>query len=112
MKYIVSVLMLCLGISFANAQEVYTSSGRNVHAKKEKKVTGFDPSRLIIGGGIIASFGTGYTDAGISPIVGYAITDHFAAGIGIGYEYFSIQNAYYNQYTGVYDNYTDKANII
>ena len=106
MKYIVSVLMLCLGVSLANGQEVYTSSGRSIHAKKEKKVKGFDPSRLILGGGLVAGFGTGYVDAGISPIAGYAITDHFSAGIGIGYEYL------YEKYSDYSLESTYKSNII
>lgn len=105
MKHIVSVLLLCLGISSVSAQEVYTSSGHNVRAHKEKK--GYDPSRLIIGGGFIAGFATGYTDAGLSPIVGYRFTKNLSAGVGLGYEYFSEK---YSDYSN--DLYSYKSNII
>ena len=73
------------------AQEVYSSSGRPItdreRAGKQERPKGFDPSRMIFGGGFIFGIGSGYTNLGISPVVGYAITDKFSAGIGLGYQY-------------------------
>ncbi len=113
MKYIILVLLVVLGVQLAVAQEVYTSSGRPEYAKKkEKKKTGYDPSRLIIGGGFIAGFGTGYADVGLSPIVGYRFTDHFSAGVGLGYEYQKSTIQLYDQYAGVYNPYNSSASII
>jgi len=95
MKKIIAVLVLCLCITQLQAQEVYNSSGKKGQAKFAKKQEGFDPSRLIIGGGLGLGFGGGYFYGSISPIVGYMITDHFAAGVGLSYQY------YRNKYDGV-----------
>ena len=88
MKRIFVVLLLCLGFISAQAQEVYNSSGRKGEAKFAKKETGFDPSRVIFGGGLGLGFGSGYFYGGLSPVVGYMITDKFAAGIGLSYQYY------------------------
>jgi hypothetical protein len=115
MKNIVCALVLCMSVALASAQEVYTSSGRPDHpghVKKEKKTKGYDPSKLIIGGSLIAGFADGYADVGISPFVGYRITDRFSAGVGIGYEYIKQQQWLYNQTIGNYQNYPSQANII
>lgn len=100
MKKIVVVLILCLGFTQMKAQEVYNSSGKKGEAKyHSKKQSGFDPSRLIWGGGIGLGFGDGMFYGSISPVVGYAITDHFAAGVGLSYQYYS------NKYEPAYDYY-------
>lgn len=117
MKYIVSVLLLCIGVNMATAQEVYTSSGRSANAKKKQnKHTGFDPSKLVIGANAIFDFGSvpGGTvaDLGISPFVGYHITKHFTSGVGIGYEYLHTVQYLYNQNIGDYQAYPAKASII
>jgi hypothetical protein len=91
MKNVILVFLLFAGISYASAQDVYTSSGKQgYHKKTKKKTSGYDPDKLIIGGGINASFGGGYVAAGISPMLGYRITDQFSAGIGLGYLYSQI----------------------
>ena len=88
MKNIVLVVLLCAGFTYASAQDVYTSSGKPGYQKNvKKKKKGYDPDKLILGGGITLNFGDGYFSAGLSPIIGYRITDHFSAGIGIGYLY-------------------------
>lgn len=93
MKYLIYVLILCMGINTVSAQETYSSSGRPDHAQKHKKTEGFDPSKLIIGGGLAGlSFGGGYTSFGISGLVGYRLTDNFSAGVELGYQYLRIQN--------------------
>ena len=86
------------GISIASAQEVYTSSGKPGNHKKavKKKKKGYDPDRLIIGGGLNAGYSGDFANAGISPIVGYRITDHFSAGIGLGYQFYKFPAGEYN----------------
>lgn len=89
MKRIIIALLLCLSVQSAYAQEIYNSSGKKGEAKrKDLKPKGFDASRLVLGGGAILSFGSGYANLGLSPMVGYKITDNFAAGIGGSYQYY------------------------
>jgi hypothetical protein len=106
MKRIIVILMLFAGFT-ASAQEVYTSSGKPAGSKRyQKDESGFDWSKLIVGGGLGLSFGD-YTSISISPIVGYRFTDHFAAGIGMGYQYLKIKDYIQltdlNQVTSYYD---------
>ena len=108
MKSIFWMLLLFVGISCASAQDVYTSSGKPGYYKKTKKVKGFDPSKLIIGGGLNASYSNDYVSVGISPLVGYKITDQFSAGIGLGYQYYKFVS-YVDQY---YNAYYSSQNII
>ena len=105
-------IMLCCLLPFAglHAQDIYNSSGHTssynrYHDKHRKK--GFDPQRLIIGGGIGLSVGD-YTEIGVSPIIGYKITDHFAAGISLGYDYVGIKDGIY---LGGYDYRDYKSHI-
>jgi hypothetical protein len=89
MKNIFLAILLFAGISAASAQEVYSSSGRPGYYKKTKKEKkGYDPSKLVLGGGLNASFGGGEVSAGISPMIGYRFTEHFLAGVGLGYQYY------------------------
>src|SRR5580693_1802904 len=87
MKNTILVFLLFVGVSYASAQEVYTSSGKPGYHKKIKKKKGYDPDKLIIGGMPNLSFGGGYVDLGAAAIVGYRFTNHFSAGLGLGYLY-------------------------
>jgi hypothetical protein len=93
MNKICIIIALCLGLSIsADAQEVYNSSGsRRVTPKKKEQPKGFDPQRIIFGGGLGLSFGD-VTAISIAPMVGYRITDNLAAGIGLGYQYLRIKD--------------------
>jgi hypothetical protein len=88
MKKIIFVLLLSLGFTYAQAQDVYNSSGKPGYHKKTKKKKGYDPDKLILGGSLNGAFGSGYVNAGISPIAGYRITEHFSAGVGLGYQFY------------------------
>ena len=89
MKKLIITLLLCIFAQGMYAQEVYNSSGKKGDPKrKDLKPKGFDASRLVLGGGAILSFGTGYANLGLSPMVGYKITDNFAAGIGVSYQFY------------------------
>jgi hypothetical protein len=95
MKKTLLILALLANIS-AFAQEVYTSSGKPVNARKQQqKEKGFDRDKLIFGGWFGAQFGT-VTSLNISPIIGYKLSDKFSAGVGVGYRYDKYKN-YYGQ---------------
>ena len=112
MKKIFAVLILCIGIMNAQAQEVYNSSGHKGKPKYTKKQTGFDPSRIIVGGGLGLGFGDGYFYGSISPIAGYKISDHFAAGVGLSYQYYSNKNELaYDQYGYPVGTYIRKSSL-
>lgn len=51
---------------------------------------GFDRSRLFFGGNFGASFGD-YTMVNVSPQLGYRFSPFFAAGAGVGFQYFSVK---------------------
>ena len=85
MKNLIIVLLLCIGVTTASAQEVYNSSGKKTYKKKKK--TGYDPDKLIVGGWLNLGLGSGYVNVGVAPIVGYRFTKFLSAGIGVGYQY-------------------------
>ena len=108
MKNLILILLLFTGIFTSSAQEVYSSSGKTGYYKKMKKQKGYDPSKLVIGGGLNAGFSSGEVSVGISPFIGYRFADNFLAGVGLGYQYykylfFSDQN---------YNNYYATENIV
>jgi hypothetical protein len=108
MRYLILAILVSLCFGTLSAQEVYSSSGKPINEKKKYKEDpeGFDPSKIIWGGGIILSAGSGYANIGASPIVGYRITDRFSAGVGISYQYLKLKNAYTaNNSQGMPQNY-------
>jgi len=110
MKYIITAIMLCIGLQAAQAQDVYTSSGRSmrqIEAKKRQENKGFDPSKIIVGGYLGLSFGT-YTSVYVAPVIGYRITENFAAGVDFSYTYYKYKDYFFlqNPVTGE-SNYYD-----
>lgn len=75
----------------ATAQQVYNSSGRRGNSGRPKQKGGFDASRVIFGGGVVLNFGQ-VTAIGASPILGYRISNRFAAGIGLAYQYVRVKD--------------------
>lgn len=114
MKKFLWVTLLCLTCYSMHAQETYNSSGRGGDAKYKVNQTkkGFDPNRLIFGGGLGLSFGS-TTAISVSPIIGYRITDNFAAGVSLGYQYFRVNDyiPVYNYQTSGYDYYDYKSSV-
>lgn len=89
MKKILAIIVCCLFVSTVNAQVIYNSSGKKGEATYQKNAQkkGFDPHRLIFGGGFGGGFGDGTLVLGISPVVGYRLSDRFSAGLRIGYQF-------------------------
>lgn len=96
MKQILTTILLslfCVGAATAQ-EEVYSSSGKPLN-KSQKNVKDdrlVDPSRIIVGGWGLFGIGSGVTNLGITPILGYRITDNFSAGIGFGYQYLRVKD--------------------
>ncbi|GAA4464674.1 hypothetical protein GCM10023093_15530 [Nemorincola caseinilytica] len=85
MKKILLAVLLMMGFTGAMAQQVYNSSGKANYKKKKK--TGYDPDKLVLGGGINFGLGQGYAILGVSPLVGYRIAKPLFVGLGVGYLY-------------------------
>ena len=99
MKRILIFIALCLTTAgAANAQETYNSSGNRNAIRKPQPKKGFDKDKLIFGGGIGLSFGD-VTSIALAPTVGYRITDNFAAGIGLGFQYYRVKD-FFEVYNG------------
>jgi hypothetical protein len=96
MKYFALILLLSVGFGGSlQAQEVYNSSGARMASRPRKQEQkGFDKDKLIYGGGLKFNFFGGGFRAGVTPVLGYRLTDRFAAGIGLGYQYDSQQDYY------------------
>lgn len=78
------------------AQRVYNSSGKAGSSKKRKKHDGYDPALLVLGGGMNVGYSGDYANLGISPKVGYKLTDFLAVGVGLGYQYYKAPDFYFN----------------
>ena len=87
MKRLLVFLMCCTMDLSLNAQETYTSSGKagGYHHKTKK---GYDPDKLILGGGLNLGYSGDYANVGISPRIGYKFNNYLAAGFGLGYQYY------------------------
>lgn len=95
-KQSVFIILFSLLFIFDNsfAQEKYNSSGRKGDANytPNRQKSGFDPNRLILGGGFDGGGGSGIFALGVSPLVGYRVTNHFSAGVQLGYQYMWVKN--------------------
>ena len=93
-------LIILVIISFgAAAQDDGYVYGDAPAKPKEEKKTGFDWSRVTLGGGFGMTFGD-YTYVEVAPNIGYYLTDNVLLGIGGNYTYF--ENKYYNYSTSIY----------
>lgn len=90
-KILLALIVSVTGVSAFAQDTVYSSSGRPVsdYRKRQKEEDKkFDKSKLIFGGGFTLNAGNGFFVGGLSPIVGYKISDKFSAGIGLSYLYY------------------------
>jgi hypothetical protein len=85
MKRIIFAFVLLIAVTAANAQ----------YEKKDKKAGGFKKENLFTGGGITASFYSGGTVLGVSPVLGYSINKFIDAGVVANFTYTGIR-----QYSG------------
>ncbi|HSC53458.1 MAG TPA: hypothetical protein VLC98_07560 [Phnomibacter sp.] len=92
MKKLAALLLLCFSGSLLYAQQDSSYVDAPVQEANEKK---FDPSRLVFGGNIGATFGD-YTFIQVSPQVGYAFNQYFTAGAGINFVFSSEKYRDYN----------------
>ncbi|WP_118975477.1 hypothetical protein [Taibaiella koreensis] len=98
MKKIVLLALLFTGWMTAQAQEIYNSTGKSGQAKykENQQKKGFDFNRMVFGGGLGLTFGT-ITNIYVAPSIGYRITDKFAAGVTLGYNYYRQKDAFLTQ---------------
>ncbi len=61
---------------------------RSTQTKPPEKTSGFDKSRLQLGGDLGLSFGNQAGMVVVSPLVGYMITNRFSAGAGPSFEHY------------------------
>lgn len=93
--FYLTILLLLLAVSSSSsllAQAREASSSRQP-LNPTKKESGFDPSRLVIGGGLGAQFGD-ITSIQLAPTIGYLFTDNLLAGLTAKYIYF--EQKYFN----------------
>lgn len=84
------LILFFVAVAFnANAQN---SSGNN---KEQNSPKGFQKDRLFTGGSMNVGFSTNYTALGLSPQIGYSLTDWLDAGISFNFNYTS-QRDYYS----------------
>ncbi len=105
-------LFCMLLIAGAGAQETYNSSGGRTPANRKKppEKHGFDPQKLVYGGGIGLGFGD-ITSVAVSPVVGYRFTENFLAGVGLGFQYLRVKDYFqvYNSINAEYEYYPLKS---
>lgn len=101
MKRLLLCFLLVTAVHFAEAQYYKTGDTTTTTSSKKK----IDPSRLIIGGSLGLAFGD-YTNINISPLIGYRISQLFAAGININAQYGSERLSNYNNVTIQRNQYT------
>lgn len=96
-KILITGLLLVLSLG-AMAQARYNSGGGSSKPKEK----GFDPQKVVIGGGVGFGMGTGMLRLGVSPLVGYQVAPNFLAGVSLGYQYVRLgdQSSFYNTATG------------
>ncbi len=116
MKRISIILVLLLTAWAVQAQESYNSSGK-VHGYRHKKKEGLDPDKVIIGGGLNLGYYNDYANFGISPKLGYRVTDFLGVGVGVGYQYYKYpdlqinNNIYYSNQHLIYPSLWAKCKV-
>ena len=94
MKQFFCLLLACTVFLSASAQNKYNSSGKS-NGYKQKKKKGYDPDKLVLGGGINLGYAGDYANFGISPKVGYKLNNYLVVGAGLGYQYYKAPYDYY-----------------
>lgn len=87
MRFLFCTILLSLALTHAFAQDTYNSSGTK-RGYRHKQQKGYDPAKLVMGGGLNLGYSNNFANVGISPKVGYKLTDFLAVGVGIGYQFY------------------------
>lgn len=99
-KYLIIALTLILSSStFAQDDDSYVYGDNAPTVKSSNKKSGFDWSRVTIGGGLGMTFGD-YTVIEVAPNFGYFLTDNILVGVGGNYTYYN--DKIYNFSTSLY----------
>jgi hypothetical protein len=89
------LLLLTFSFSLSAQERVYNSSGKTNGYKQKKKKGGYDPAKLVLGGGVNFAYSNVFANFGLSPRIGYKVTDFLAVGTGIGYQWVRWPYPYY-----------------
>ncbi|MEO6882401.1 MAG: hypothetical protein ABI199_00100 [Bacteroidia bacterium] len=104
-KNIFLLLLILFSLqSFAQYDEDGNQSGQRDSVRTHRPTPQPKPdfwSHTYTGGNFGLQFGT-ETLVDISPLFGYRVSDQFAVGVGITYEYYHYQDSYYNFVSSVY----------
>ncbi len=92
-KVILGTTFLVFVVSLSYAQQ------------QDQSPSGFDKSRLFVGGNLGLSFGS-YTTILVTPQVGYHFSNIFAAGVGLNYIYYNYRFYNYDGSLGERDVYS------
>lgn len=100
----IGITGLLLALSIGAMAQVRYNSGGGSSKPKEK---GFDPQKIVIGGGLDGRFWGGITYIYLAPMIGYKVTPNFLAGVNLGYQYVRIRDGreVYNTTTNRYEIY-------
>ncbi len=91
MKKLLALFLVGMSLmQFTRAQDGTESNGG-----------GFDKSKMFFGGNLGLAFGYS-TIINVAPLVGYRFTEHFAAGVGLNYSYYSYDDGGYNNFKQTY----------
>lgn len=101
-KYLLIIIALVISkVSFSQDDDSYVYGDNTPTAISNSKSgsSGFDWSRVTIGGGLGMTFGD-YTVIEVAPNVGYYLTDNILVGVGANYTYYN--DKIYNFSTSLY----------
>lgn len=93
------VICFLFSTSLALAQDDGYVYGETPTKPSNTQKSGFDWSRVTLGGGFGMTFGD-YTFVEVAPNMGYYLTDNVLVGIGANYTYY--EDKYYNYQTSIY----------
>lgn len=99
MKNLFSICLLAGAFAISLSVKAQDDSVRVRNANEEGGVKpykegGFKKENLFTGGGVTASFYSGGSVLGISPVLGYKVNDYFDAGVVLNYVYTGARDLY------------------